>query len=418
MTFFVSCGSSKINILFFYRLNEMLDGIEDEENELPDQIDVVIHPPGEGEDSDEEDGDEDQPQFQNLPRSLLNAIVEAPDDEEDEEENHRTPKRKKKMARWTDPFENLIEIPEAEKQKAVGFDGCTEPVDFFLQFFSDEVLNFIVNQTNDYALINLSTEELLVVIGVLLASGIVRQTRRRDFWRNQVITNSISRNRFEEIFPKLHFVPLTARTQNDKFKKLRALIKLLNDEFLQHAPDTNFFSVDESMVPYFGRHGCKQFIRGKPIRFGFKMWVLATAKGYCVQLQPYPGIAERKEDDYDFVSSGNVVFYFAKILRGHFTEKPLSITLDNYFTSLSLLKSMKDDLNVSGTGTIRRNKVLCYPFDNTSMQNRGEMMSKYSPDFKTNLVVWRDNKDVLVASTMCGATPISSTTRFCRKVSV
>ena len=234
-----------------------------------------------------------------------------------------------------------------------------------------------------------------------------------------MIVNSISRNRFEEIFPKLHFVPVTARTQNDKFQKLRLLIKLLNDEFLKHTPDTNFFSVDESMIPYFGRHGCKQFIRGKPIRFGFKMWVLAIAKsGYCVQFQPYPGIAERKDDDYDFGSSGNVVYFFAQILRRHFPEKRLSITMDNYFTSLSLLRAMTNYLNVAGTGTIRRNRVLSYPFKETVLQNRGEMKAKYAPDFSTNLVVWHDNKDVLVASTLCGTAPVSSTMRFCRKVCI
>ena len=31
------------------------------------------------------------------------------------------------------------------------------------------------------------------------------------------------------------------------------------------------FSVDEMMVPYFGRHNTKQFIRNKPIRYGFKV---------------------------------------------------------------------------------------------------------------------------------------------------
>ena len=31
------------------------------------------------------------------------------------------------------------------------------------------------------------------------------------------------------------------------------------------------FSVDETMIPYYGRHSTKQFIRGKPIRFGYKV---------------------------------------------------------------------------------------------------------------------------------------------------
>jgi len=45
----------------------------------------------------------------------------------------------------------------------------------------------------------------------------------------------------------------------------------------------------KSMVPYYGRHSAKQFVRGKPIRFGFKAWSLNTPLGYCVQMDPYQG---------------------------------------------------------------------------------------------------------------------------------
>ena len=48
-------------------------------------------------------------------------------------------------------------------------------------------------------------------------------------------------------------------------------------------------SVDESMVPYYGKHGAKQYIHGQPIKFGYKMWVAATRLGYVYQLFPYQG---------------------------------------------------------------------------------------------------------------------------------
>jgi len=43
------------------------------------------------------------------------------------------------------------------------------------------------------------------------------------------------------------------------------------------------------MVPYYGRHSSKQFIRGKPIRFGFKMWCLNRRLRYLIQCDPYQG---------------------------------------------------------------------------------------------------------------------------------
>ena len=279
----------------------------------------------------------------------------------------------------------------------------------------------MVQQTNDYADVYVTPAEMTAVIGVILASGVVYQSKRRDYWsnnplkRNEAISNSISCRRFEEVFSKLHFIPNTALPQKDKFQKVRLLIKMLNDNFLKHCPDMNMFSVDESMVPYFGRHGCKQFIRGKPIRFGFKIWVLATKTGYCVQLQPYPGLAEQQGDDYDLSSSSNIVYFFGKILRNHFPDKQLFITMDNYFTSLPLLKLMKENLQIEGTGTIRKNRIPSYPFREVKLRERGDMTEKYSSEHGVSLVMWHDNSDVLVASTASGMEPIASTTRFCRR---
>ena len=43
------------------------------------------------------------------------------------------------------------------------------------------------------------------------------------------------------------------------------------------------------MVPYYGKHGAKQYIHSKPIKFGYKMWVAATRLDYVIQLFPYQG---------------------------------------------------------------------------------------------------------------------------------
>ena len=34
--------------------------------------------------------------------------------------------------------------------------------------------------------------------------------------------------------------------------------------------------VDESMMPYFGKHSAKYYIKGKPVKFGCKLWCLNT----------------------------------------------------------------------------------------------------------------------------------------------
>ena len=47
------------------------------------------------------------------------------------------------------------------------------------------------------------------------------------------------------------------------------------------------------MEPYFGHHGMKQFIRGKPIRYGFKFWCLARSDEFLVKFDPYTGAGDK-----------------------------------------------------------------------------------------------------------------------------
>ena len=75
--------------------------------------------------------------------------------------------------------------------------------------------------------------------------------------------------------------------------------------------------IDESMVPYFGRHGAKQFIRGKPIRFGFKLWCLATPLGYLVQMEPYQGAKGQKSEIPGLGMGGSVVVDLISELQHH-----------------------------------------------------------------------------------------------------
>ena len=55
---------------------------------------------------------------------------------------------------------------------------------------------------------------------------------------------------------------------------------LLNEKLKRFGVVHEDLSIDESMVPSYGRYSLKQFIRGKPVCFGYKLWVLARAIGF------------------------------------------------------------------------------------------------------------------------------------------
>ena len=37
------------------------------------------------------------------------------------------------------------------------------------------------------------------------------------------------------------------------------------------------------MVPYYGRHDCKQYMQSKQVKLGYKLWAATTPLGYAIQ---------------------------------------------------------------------------------------------------------------------------------------
>ncbi|KRY22679.1 PiggyBac transposable element-derived protein 3 [Trichinella patagoniensis] len=98
-------------------------------------------------------------------------------------------------------------------------------------------------------------------------------------------------------------------------------------------------SIDEGMVPYYGHHTCKMFIRGKPIRFGYKIWTMSSANGYPYALKIYAGRDERKKNE---PLGMKVIDEMISVL-----ERPEKHELyfNNFFASYDLLEKLSDILD-------------------------------------------------------------------------
>ena len=82
-----------------------------------------------------------------------------------------------------------------------------------------------------------------------------------------------------------------------RMAKAEPLYDLLNEKIQQFGIAHDDLSIDESLVPYYGRHSCNQFIRAKPIRFRYKLWVLASATGVPYKIEIYQGRRNQGSDD-------------------------------------------------------------------------------------------------------------------------
>ena len=77
--------------------------------------------------------------------------------------------------------------------------------------------------------------------------------------------------------------------------KLRAFYDMINRRCKRYAPLHTSLSINESMLHYFGRNNSKQRIAMKPVRMGYKMWVLAEENGDVIQFDPYQNAKNGKK---------------------------------------------------------------------------------------------------------------------------
>ena len=99
----------------------------------------------------------------------------------------------------------------------------------------------------------------------------------------------MSRNRFQEIKRYLHLADNNNLVEDDKLAKIRKYLNLLNINFTQFGVFSQNFSIDEQIMPYYGHFSTKMFMGNKPIKFGMKVWFLASSQEYPFSFQVYAG---------------------------------------------------------------------------------------------------------------------------------
>jgi len=203
--------------------------------------------------------------------------------------------------------------------------------------------------------------------------------------------------RFQEIKRFLHLADNTALEQRNKVAKVSPIYNKINANLHQVAVFHKMLSIDESMVQYFGRFGAKIFIRGKPIRYGYKIWCLCGSDGYPYHMQIYAGKAEGKSS----VPLGSrVINDPIDSIEPHTDLLCHTIFFDNFFTSDSLLADLSSK-QIKAVGTVHDNrtsgadKVLTSTKD---MKKKDRGSFDFVCDGTVFVVKWNDNSIVNVAS--------------------
>lgn len=404
---------------------------------------ITIFPPdnANGAITDEDSGEEDDVCIDNLPGSQLRVQAELNFDEparqedteesSDEEDNlplsHFVPLKKLKTFNWV--LGKDLPEPTESWTKPCTAENNLNPIELFRLFFNKSLIADMCNFSNLYAsqhnrVGDISESEIWCFLGVLILSGYNILPRKHMYWenssdtKNELVRSAISRDRFRYVMQNIHCCDNNNLNADDKFAKMRPFINALNKTFFEFAPIEEAHSVDESMIPYYGRHGTKQFIRGKPIRWGYKFWMGTTRLGYIEWFEPYQGSSSTIPSRYKNLGLGSsIVLTFADELQRNFPNLPFHLYFDNFFTSLSLLHQLQVR-ELKGTGTIRENRitdsVLSHPNEHKK-HNRGSYEYMLDADKQIIICRWNDNNLVTLASNNTSVKPLSQVKRFSQK---
>lgn len=242
-------------------------------------------------------------------------------------------------------------------------DGLQSPLPYFRKCFDAELINTIVSDTNLYSVrqqgvsIDTNYEEMEQFLGILLLMGVVSMPAFSDYWsedyRYSPIADIMPIHRFKKLRRLIHFV--SEENKSNKYAKIRPVLERIRRN-CSGIDQEHQQSIDEMMVPYKGTRAGKlhQYIRNKPHKWGFKLFVRAGVSGMVYDMLPYAGSDTFfdhtfTEEEETLGLGAKVVIAFCKTLQ----EPQQTVIYFDNFSSLELLKYLKKVKGIHALGTIR-----------------------------------------------------------------
>ena len=306
--------------------------------------------------------------------------------------------------------------------------------DCFGRFFTDEVWDLLVTETNRYAnqcraqstsrtqrpWHDVTKEEMKAFVGMLMVMGICKLPRLELYWSttHPLLTPDLKKVmtllRFQQIWRFFHLNDSSQQVAYgqpgyDPLYKVRSLLDLVSPKLESEYHPHEQLCVDEAMIQFKGRLGFKQYMKAKPTKWGIKVFVLSdSTNGYVYRFQIYTGKNSALSSGGDLGLSSKAVL---SLLQG-IEDKSHKLFMDNYHTFPRLFLNLYDK-KVPACGTARTYRKF-YPQelvvkDSARRIERGWYDYRSSPPLLA--CVWKDKKLVNFLSTMHKATGPASVLR-------
>lgn len=287
----------------------------------------------------------------------------------------------------------------------------------------------IADQTNKYSVqrtgssVGTTPSEIEQLIGMHLLMGVIRMPSYRMYWSEQTryppIADVMPLKRFEQLRRYLHVndntdCKPTTHADHDRLFKLRPLLTAFQANCLSIDQESEQ-SIDEQIVPYKGRVPIKQYVRNKPHKWGFKLFLRCGVSGIVYDFRVYTGKGTvSNAADSGLGISGNVVLDLCQnVPRGRNFE----VYFDNWFSSEKLVEELKKD-GILSVGTIRQNRLKGCPLSTDKQMKkdgRGAVSVAVKPSSGICAVKWMDSRPVTMISSHLGVEPAGQVKRWSTK---
>ena len=299
-------------------------------------------------------------------------------------------------------------------------DDILSPIQYFKQFFDDDLFEHIANQTNLYYTQESLSKGLKVkfeptdkaeieqLVGALLYMGIYPNPQYRMYWNPATAVPQITRclkggvNRFESLKRFLHFndnsnIPDRNGPNYDKLFKVRPIIQSILEKCQNTEPE-EYHSIDEQIIPTKCKSSMKQYNPKKPHKWGYKVFTRCGSSGMVYNFEVYTG--KSTNDQHVLGITGDLVMRLSENIP---VNQNFKVFFDNFFTSLPLLKQLRQN-GILALGTIRPNRMQGAQKimeSEKALKSKGRGSYDWRVDCSSNITVirWQDNSTVQLAST-------------------
>uniref|UniRef100_A0AAV2LPJ5 PiggyBac transposable element-derived protein domain-containing protein n=1 Tax=Knipowitschia caucasica TaxID=637954 RepID=A0AAV2LPJ5_KNICA len=344
-----------------------------------------------------------------------------------------------KSLRWRDIDEPDVPVPKLRfrPSRLVGpqlsLTSSYSPLQLFQLYFDSDVMSTLMTNTNAYGrrqphFSPVCLKDMYSYIALVIYMGLVPLKTLLDYWRSSRLftlpfpSRTMNRVRFNQISRCLHMNDPEVELENDLKKgspehdrlcRVRPLYERLLVACQAHYHPHQHISIDERMVRSKARIGFKQYVKNKPTKWGFKLFVLADSHGYTVNFFVYDGRVSLPSGHGQSSLSGHgqgspsghgqAYDVVMRLLSSTALGSGYRLYVDNYYSSPTLFRHLLRRHRMSACGTMRSTLRDCPGLGAASLRApRGTI--RWLRQNELLFVKWIDAREVTICSTLHSAT--------------